>query len=122
MQPQSSLDVTLNLNDGTYHPFHKPNEETIYIDDESSHLPQIVKKIPRSVEKGLSRLSSTKKIFENSKDYYEQRLRQCGYNKKLNYTEENNEINQKSRKGNTLYFNPLYSKSVKTNIGKLFFA
>ena len=22
------LDVTLNLNDGTYHPFHKPNEET----------------------------------------------------------------------------------------------
>ena len=25
------LDVTLNLNDGTYRPFHKTNEETNYI-------------------------------------------------------------------------------------------
>ena len=55
--------------------------------------PQIIKKIPRSIEKRLSRLSSTKEIFENSKDYYEQRLRQCSYNEKLNYTEENNRIN-----------------------------
>ena len=73
------LDVTLNLNDGTYRHFHKPNEETTYIYVESDHLPQIIKKIPRSIEKGLSRLSSTKEIFENSKDYYEQRLEQCGY-------------------------------------------
>ena len=68
----------------------------------------------------MSRLSSTKEIFENSKDYYEQYLRQCGYNEKLNYTEENIETNQKSRKRNILWFNPPYSKSVKTNIGKLF--
>ena len=39
---------------------------------------------------------------------------------KLNYTEENNEIKQKSRKRNILWFNPPYSISVKTNIGKLF--
>ena len=78
------LDVTLNLNDGTYHTFHKTNEETNYIHVESDHPPQIIKKIPRSIEKRLSRLSSTKEIFENSKDYYEQRLRQCGYNEKLN--------------------------------------
>ena len=43
-----------------------------------------------------------------------------GYNEKLNYTEENNEIKQKSRKRNILWFNPPYSISVKTNIGKLF--
>ena len=114
------LGVTLNLNDGTYHPFHKPNEETTYIHVESDHPPQIIKKILRSVEKRLSSLSSTKGIFENLKDYYEQRLRQCGYNKKLNHTEENNEINQKSRKHNIFWFNPPYSKPVKTNIGKLF--
>ena len=52
------------------------------------HRPQIIKKIPRSIEKRLWRLSSTKEIFENSKDYYEQRLRQCGYNEKLNYTKK----------------------------------
>ena len=108
------LFVTLNWNDGTYRPFHKTNEETNYIHVESDHPPQIIKKIPRSIRKRLSRLSSTKEIFENSKDYDEQRLRQCGYNEKLNYTEENNKANQKSRKHNKLWFNPPYSKSVKT--------
>ena len=68
------------------------------------------------------RLSSTKEIFENPKDYYEQRLRQWGYNEKLYYAEENNKIkNEKSRKLNILWFNPPYSKSMKTNNGKLFF-
>ena len=46
-----------------------------------------------SIEKRLSRLFSRKKIFDNSKDYYEQRLRQYGYNEKLYYIEENNRIN-----------------------------
>ena len=114
------LDVTLNLNYGAYHHFHKPSEETTYIHVESDHLPEIIKKILRSIEKRLSQLFSTKETFEHSKDYYEQRLRQCGYNEKLNYTEENNEINQESRKRNILWFNPPCSKSVKTNVGKLF--
>ena len=61
-----------------------------------------------------------KNVLENSKDCCEQRLRECGYNEKLNYTEENNKINKKSRKRNILCFNPPYSKSVKTNISKLF--
>ena len=43
------LDNTLNLNDGTYHPLHKPNEETTYIHVESDHPPKIIKKIPRSI-------------------------------------------------------------------------
>ena len=121
MQSQNGwfLDVTFNLNDGTYRPFHKPNEETPYIHVESNHPLQIIKKIPRSIKKRLSRLSSTKDIFEKSKDYYEQRLRQCGFNEKLNYTEENNEINKKPRKHNIIWFNSPYSKSVKSNIGKL---
>ena len=59
------LGVTLNLNDGTYRPFHKPNEKITYIHVESNHTPQILKKISRFIEKRLSRLSSTKEIFEN---------------------------------------------------------
>ena len=43
-------------------------------------------------------LSSTKEIFEKLKDCYQQCLQQCGYNEKLNYMEENHEINKKSRK------------------------
>ena len=62
----------------------KPNEETTYILIESLQSLQIIKITPRSIEKRLSRLSSTKEIFENLKDYYEQRIWQCGYKKKLN--------------------------------------
>lgn len=72
------------------------------------------------MKKRLSRLSSTKDTFEKSKDYYEQPLQQCAYNERSNYKEENNEINKKSRKRNMLWFNSLYSKSLKTNNGKLF--
>ena len=110
------LDVTLNLNDRTYRPFHKPNQEIAYIHVESNHPSQVIKKIPRSIEKRLSLLSSTKEIFENSKDYYGQRLRQCGYNEKLNYTKESNKINQISRKRNILWFNPPYSKPLKQKL------
>lgn len=60
------LDVKLNLNDGTYRSFHKLNEETTYIHVQSNHLPQTLKKIPRTIEKRLSWWSSTKGIFENS--------------------------------------------------------
>ena len=59
------LHVTLNLKDVTYHPFHKPNDETSYIHVESYHTLQAVKKIARSVAKRLSRLSSTKEMIEN---------------------------------------------------------
>ena len=32
------LDVTLNLNDGSYRPYEKPNEETNYIHVNSDHI------------------------------------------------------------------------------------
>ena len=35
------LDVTLNLNDGSYRPHKKPNEETNYIHVNSDHPPSI---------------------------------------------------------------------------------
>ena len=38
------LDVTLNLIDATYRPFHKPNKETTYVHVESDHPPQNIKR------------------------------------------------------------------------------
>ena len=64
------LGVTLNLNDGSYRPYKKPNEETNYIHVNSDHLlplpPSILKQIPKSIEKRLSSLSSSKEIFEET--------------------------------------------------------
>jgi len=36
------LDVTLNLTDGTYHPYRKPNNETLYIDSNSMQPPPTI--------------------------------------------------------------------------------
>ena len=115
------LDVTLNLNDGSYRPYKKPNEETNYIHVDSDHPPAVIKEIPRSIEKRLSTLSSSKTIFQESAIYYEKCLENSGYNTKLQYQKpKERSQNQKKRKRNIIWFNPPYSKTVKTSIGRKF--
>ena len=81
---------------------------------------QTIKEIPRSIEKRLSILSSSKDVFQESAIYYEKCLKNSGYKTKLQYQQpkENNQ-NKKKRKHNTIWFNPAYSKPVKTNIGRI---
>ena len=75
-----------------------------------------------SIEKQLSSLSSSKEIFEETAPYYEQYLSNCGYKEKLNYRDPTspNLITKRKRQRNILWFNPPYSKTVKTKIGKFF--
>ena len=73
------------MNDGTYRPFHKTNEEATYSHGESDHPQQIIKKVSRSIEKNYLDSLQQRKYLKIRKDYYEQRLRQFGYNEKLNY-------------------------------------
>ena len=54
------LDVPLNLSDGSYKPFHKPNSEINYIHREPNHPPTIIKQLPVSVESRLSNYNLTK--------------------------------------------------------------
>ena len=116
------LDVTLNLNDGSYRPYKKPNGETNYIHVNSDHPPSILKQLPKSIEKWLSSLSSSKDIFEETAPYYEQYLSNCRYKEKLNYRDPTppNLITKMKRQRNILWFNPPYSKTVKTKIDKFF--
>ena len=75
-----------------------------------------------SIEKRLSSLSSSKEIFEEAAPYYEQCLSNCGYKQKLNYRDPTspNIIAKTKRQRNILWFNPPYSKTLKTKIGKFF--
>ena len=73
------LDVTLNLNDGSFRPYYKPNDEITYIHAESNHPPSIIKQLPISVEKRLSDLSSSKKIFDETAPIYQKALRKSGH-------------------------------------------
>ena len=100
------LDVTFNLNDGSYRPYRKPNDETHYIHIQSDHPPSLNKQLPQSIEKRLSQLSSSKDIFYETTPYHEQRFASCGYNEKLTYQQqgENIENNKNWEKSKTQYY------------------
>ena len=51
------LDVTFNLNDGSYRPYRKPNDKTNYIHIQLDYPPSITKQLPRPIEKRISQLS-----------------------------------------------------------------
>ena len=92
------LDITPNLNDGSYKPYRKPNATTIYINKESNHPPNIINQIPSAIEKRISSLSSSKEIFDKSKKYYEGALAKSGFNAKLNYQPPQDNPNNPNKK------------------------
>ena len=118
------LDASLNLEDGTFRPYRKPNDETKYVHAKSNHPPNILKQLPISIEKRLTTLSINETIFNESSRHYQEALNECGYNHQLKYatiTNENNENKEtKNRKRKIIWFNPPFSKNVSTNIGKFF--
>ena len=119
------LDITLDLNTGTYKPYRKPNDEILYIHAKSNHPANILKQLPISIETRLSNLSSNPEIFHEASMHYQNILNQSGYDYKLQYQPPNNENENRSkspknRKRNIIWFNPPFSKNVSNNIGKDF--
>ena len=64
------LDVLLNLNNYNNKPYHKPNNEILYIHKVSNQPPSVLTQMPTSIEKLISTLSSNKTIFNDSKEIY----------------------------------------------------
>ena len=79
------LDIQLNLNDNTFKPYRKPNNDPIYINKESNHPPTVIRKITDSINKRISGISSNEVIFNNSASLYENALKASGYDAKLKY-------------------------------------
>ena len=100
----------------TENPTKKP---TIFTSIQTIHH-QSLKKFHNQLKKD-SILPSSKDIFQESAIYYEKCLKNCGHKTKLRYEQpkEDNQ-NKKKRKRNIVWFNPPYSKSVKTNIWRIF--
>ena len=113
------LDVTLNLQNGTYRPYKKANDKLLYIHSSSNHPPQIIKQLPNSISERLSKNSSNQEVFNTAKVEYEDALKKSGYNVDLKYTDNKSE-KPKTRKRNIIWFNPPFSKSVSTNVAKTF--
>ena len=116
------LDVTLNLNDGSYKPFRKQEQETIYINTRSNHPKSIIEQLPMTVEKRIGELSSNQAIFNEAAKYYQNVLDKNGYKHTLKYrsSDEQNPNSTKRRSRKIIWFNPPYNKNVATNVGKYF--
>ena len=113
------LDVKFNLDKHTHEPFRKPNDTPSYINVHSNHPNHIINHIPKMIEQRLSKLSSSEEIFERNKSIYEKALKDSGYKGDLKYQKPNKEKKRK-RSRKVIYFNPPFSKSVNTNVIKLF--
>ena len=79
------LDVTLDLNKGTYKPFIKPNNTPLYVHRESNHPPSIIRNIPAAINKRLNETSSNKEDFDEAAPIYQQALNNSGYDFKLEF-------------------------------------
>ena len=64
------LDVTFNLNNRTYKPYTKPNNENKYIHKDSNYSPSVIRQIPLSIESRLSTLYINEKIFQEAVPSY----------------------------------------------------
>ena len=127
MKVVNYLDVPLNLNDGTYKPYTKPNNEIKYIHKNSNHPRSVIRKIPLFIESRLSTLSFNKKMFQEAVPSYQKALQNSSYRHTLTYKRpknDNNNINinkiKRNRKRQIIWFNPPFSLKMKTKIGKLF--
>ena len=75
------LNVTLNLKDGTYKPYHKPDNKITYINAQSNHPQNTIKQLPKTIEQRLSNNSSNETIFIKAAPPYEKALKKKQYKK-----------------------------------------
>ena len=101
------LDVTFNFTDSSYRPFTKTNNEINYVHKQSNHPPSIIKQLPLSFERRLSKLSSNEKIFSDSIPTHQEALTKEGYNHKLTYQKQDQKKeNSQQAKRKIIWFNP----------------
>ena len=113
------LDVTLDLSDGTYKPYRKPNDTPVYINAASNHPPSILKHIPKMVERRLQSISCNETAFNKAKPLYEDALKRSGFDTTLSYG-NGGSTQRKKRKRKITWFNPPFCQSIETNISKKF--
>ena len=114
------LYVTFDLSTGKYKPYRKPNDDPLYINKHSNHPPSIFRQQPTSINKRISTLSSDKQTYEDAALAYQNALGHSNFSHKLEYTPHETQRPGRNRQRNVIWFNPPFSKNVKTNIAPSF--
>ena len=102
--------------------YRKPNDKPLYVHTKSSHPPTVLKQVPHGINKRLVNISSTEEEFTEAAPEYQRALKDSGYSHKLVYNKEGPRRTENKKKRQIYWFNPPFSASVTTNIGKKFLA
>ena len=118
------LDVTLDINKGTFKPYRKPGDKPLYVNNWSNHPPRVLDNIPQGINRRLCEISPNEDLFLEAIPPYHAELERCGYSHKLAWMDpervQQKKLRNRSRK--VLWFNPQYSLNVQTNVGREFLA
>ena len=122
MKQTSKLPIKLST--GKYQLYNKPDNDPLYSDVNSSHPPNITKNLPDSISKRINKLSSDEHVFNSTKDFYNNALKNSGYKQNIKF-QHNVSVEAQKRKSNRgrkiIWSNPPYSCNVATDISKKFF-
>ena len=117
------LDISFDLYNDIYKPFNKPSNKSLYINASSNHPPSVLKQIPKSASKRTIANSCNEGILSKIAPFYNSILQDCGFNENIKYCPEESVSSRrtKNRSKNIIWYNPPFSRNVKTNVGKHFF-
>lgn len=79
------MDLSFKIANETCRPSKKQNNEIKYIIVLSNHPTQIIQELANTINHRLLRNSSSEKLFNEYKCYYEDALNKTGYKTQLNY-------------------------------------
>ena len=113
------LDVTFDFSTGKYKPYRKPSDDPLHRHKHSNHPPSILKQLPASINKRISTLSSDKQVFDDAVQTYQNALGHSNFSHKLEYKPHVTQQPRRNRQRNIIWFNPPFSKNVKTNIARM---
>ena len=114
------LHIAFHLTTGLFKPHIKTSNIPWYVKAKSSHPPSILKEIPKSLSKRISSSSCNEQVFSAAAPFYNDISDKCGYSEKLTFEKKQYTHERRIRGRNIIWYNPPFSKNVKTNIAKRF--
>jgi hypothetical protein len=116
------LDVRFDVSQKTYQIYHKPNANTQYVHRKSNHPAKILNNMSNNTNLRINKLCSNEELFNKNKNFYENILQKSGYKSELKFQTDSPNFDKKSKKRTrkVIWYNPPFSLSIKTPIGKSF--
>ena len=76
----------------------KPNNKILYVYRQSNHSPALLNNIPENINKRLTSISSSQKVFDDAIPPYQKALDKSGYKHKLTYNPQPKRKKSRQRK------------------------